>query len=66
MKTLFEDAVYYESLGGTIWKLEDGQLFYRWGSGWLRRSGGLSQDEVLLKEWLRMNAVKEISHEDAV
>lgn len=65
MKTLFDDAVYYESLGGTIWKLENGQLFHKWGSRWLRRSGDWSQDERLLKEWLRTNAVKEISHEDA-
>lgn len=66
MKTLFDDAVYYVSGGGTTWKMENGRLLYRWGAGWLRRSADSSQDEQLLKEWLRLKAVKEVLHEDAV
>jgi hypothetical protein len=66
MKTLFDDAVYYVSEGGTIWKMENGRLLHRWGAEWMRRSADSSQDEQLLKEWLRTKAVKEILHEDAV
>lgn len=66
MKTLFDDATYYVSGGGTIWKMEEGRLLHKWWCEWLRRSADSSQDEQLLKEWLRIKAVKEISHEDAV